>query len=79
MQKIEDILKTVVSEAFLSYIKTMSQLIRFKFRKPKRNLKVILHLVVFPLLRFSGKKPEETAAELGNLLSGIHLLSMNLM
>jgi arginyl-tRNA synthetase len=68
MQKIEDILKTLVSEAFLSLYKNHVSVDQIQIQKTKKEFEGDFTLVVFPLLRFSGKKPEETAAELGEFI-----------
>jgi arginyl-tRNA synthetase len=69
MQKIEDILKARVSEAFLSLYKNSVSIDQIQIQKTKKEFEGDFTLVVFPLLRFSGKKPEETATELGNYIT----------
>lgn len=70
MQKIEDILKALVSEAFLTLYKNNVSADQIQIQKTKKEFEGDFTLVVFPLLRFSGKKPEETANELGEFLQG---------
>ena len=66
--KIEDILTTSVLAAIKDLYGTAVEESQIQLQKTRPEFEGHLTLVVFPLLRTSHKKPEETAMEIGEWL-----------
>jgi arginyl-tRNA synthetase len=70
MRNLEEKIITAIQNAFLQLYNKEAGKNLLQLQKTKREFKGDLTLVVFPLLKLSGKNPESTANELGSYLTG---------
>jgi len=75
MQKIENILEELVLDAFAKLYKKDIPGKLIQIQKTKKEFEGDFTLVVFPLLRFSGKSPEITGNEIGELVRNSDIIN----
>jgi arginyl-tRNA synthetase len=68
MQLIDSILNKSVSESILSLYGQLADTRLIQLQKTRREFEGDITLVVFPLLKLSGKSPDDTARDIGNYL-----------
>jgi arginyl-tRNA synthetase len=68
MQRIDNILGNSVSEAILTLYGKSADPRLVQLQKTRREFEGDITLVVFPLLKLSGKSPDNTALDIGNYL-----------